>query len=496
MTSAPLVELAGISKAFAGVQALSEVSATINAGEIVCFAGENGSGKSTLVKILAGVVTADAGTIEVDGKVRPSWQPIDAVRAGIQIIYQDFSLFPNLTVAENISFNHELSRRRRLISWPEVRQTAERALDKVGVAIALDALVERLSVADKQVVAIARALVQGARLIAMDEPTTALTEREVHALFGIVRRLKADGVAVIFISHKLPEVFAICERIIVLRNGTKVADGPVGAFDVASLSQHMIGRRLEEHAGARNHEPGAELLRVEALGRVGQFDDVSFSLRAGEVLGITGLLGSGRTALANALFGLAPADQGRIIVAGEAVRITSPADAMRLGIGYVPADRLTEGLFLPQSIGRNIAVGSLERVSGTAGILSGARMRALIDEWVRRLHVLTPDAELPASSLSGGNQQRLMLARWLARAPRILVLNGPTVGVDVGSKAEIHAIIARLAADGMAVIVISDDIPELLAACDRILVMQSGRVTEQVARAVVNEDSLASRLAG
>ncbi len=207
------------------------------------------------------------------------------MRAGIQIIYQDFSLFPNLTVAENISFNHELSKRRKLVRWPEVRRTAQRALDKVGVAIPLDILVERLSVADKQVVAIARALVQGARLIAMDEPTTALTEHEVQALFGVVRQLKSDGVAAIFVSHKLPEVFAICERIIVLRNGSKVADGPAGAFDIASLSQHMIGRRLEQHASARSHELGAELLRVEALGRSGQFDDVSFSLRAGEVSG-------------------------------------------------------------------------------------------------------------------------------------------------------------------------------------------------------------------
>src|SRR5208337_3619531 len=496
MSSGPLLQLRGISKAFAGVQALHEVSVAVNRSEIVCFAGENGSGKSTLIKILAGVVTPDGGAIEVDGRVRTAWQPIDAMRAGIQIIYQDFSLFPNLTVAENISFNHELSKRRKLVRWPEVRRTAQRALDKVGVAIPLDILVERLSVADKQVVAIARALVQGARLIAMDEPTTALTQHEVHALFGIVRRLKSDGVATIFVSHKLPEVFAICERIIVLRNGSKVADGPAGAFDIASLSQHMIGRRLEQHAGARSHEFGPELLRVEALGRSGQFDNVSFSLRTGAVLGITGLLGSGRTELANALFGLAPADRGHIVVRGRHMRIASPPDAMRLGIGYVPADRLTEGLFLPQSIGRNIVVSNLERVSNVAGILYGARMRALIDEWVRRLHVLTQDPDLPASSLSGGNQQRLMLARWLARAPRILILNGPTVGVDVGSKAEIHAIIARLASDGMGVIVISDDIPELLAACDRILVMQSGRVTEQVARSAVDEDSLAARLAG
>ena len=496
MSTKPLLRLRGISKSFAGVHALTDVSLDIGAGEIVCFAGENGSGKSTLVKVLAGVVAPSAGTIEVDGRIRPHWQPFDATRAGIQVIYQDFSLFPNLTVAENISFNYELAKRRRLVAWRDVRLRAKQALEKVGVGIDLDTLVERLSVADKQLVAIARALAGGARLIAMDEPTTALTERDVQALLAVVRRLKADNVAVVFISHKLPEVFAIAERIIVLRNGRKVAEGPTAEFDVASLSQHMLGRRFEQYAAARSPERGAELLRVEGLGRAGQFEDVSFSLRAGDVLGVTGLLGSGRDALAKALFGLAPADHGRIVIGGRVERVASPVDAMRLGVGYVPADRLIEGLFLPQSISRNIAVASLDRLSGMAGVVSGARVRALVDQWVNRLRLVTPNAELPASSLSGGNQQRVVLARWLARSPRILILNGPTVGVDVGSKADIHGIIARLAAEGMGVIVISDDIPELLAVCDRILVMQSGRTTDEVARSAVTEQSLAARLAG
>jgi simple sugar transport system ATP-binding protein len=474
MSAGQLLRVRGVSKSFAGVHALHEVDFAIDAGEIVCLAGENGSGKSTLVKILAGVVTPDAGAIEVDGRARPAWAPIDAVRAGFEVIYQDFSLFPNLTVAENIAFNGQLSEGRRLVSWRAVRRTAEEGLSMVGVAAPLDALVEQLSVADKQVVAIARALVQGARLIAMDEPTTALTEREVKSLLDVVRRLKADGVAVIFISHKLAEIFAVCERIVVLRNGVKVADGPASGFDMASLSRYMLGRRLERHSSAHRRAPGAELLRLEGLGRDGQFRDVSFSLRAGEVLGVTGLLGSGRTALAKALFGLAPADEGRMFVAGRPARVASPVDAIRLGIGYVPADRLTDAL----------------------GILSRTRMRGLVDDWVGHLHVVAPDADLPAQSLSGGNQQRVMLARWLARTPRILILNGPTVGVDVGSKADIHAIIAGLAAEGMGVIVISDDIPELLAACDRILVMQSGRVIEEVARADAEENALAARLAG
>jgi len=494
MESQVEVRLEGISKSFAGVQALEGVDLTIGKGEIACLAGENGSGKSTLVKILAGVLRPDSGSIEIGGRRYPHLHPIEAVRAGVQVIYQDFSLFPNFTVAENISFNQALSSRRRLVRWREVREVARGALAKVGATIDLDARVEDLAVADKQIVAIARALLQDARLIAMDEPTTALTEREVRALLDIIRRLKRDGVSVLFISHKLREIFAVCDKIAVLRNGRKVADGPGSAFDLASLSLHMLGRRLESHAHSRVGSRGEELMRVERLGRAQQFSDVSFTLHAGEVLGITGLLGSGRTALAKALFGLAPADRGGIALGGRPVRIGSPQEAIALGLGYVPSDRLTEGLFLPQSIGHNIVVGSLDELS-SGGLLERERVRGLTEEWVRRLAVRTPDADMPVQSLSGGNQQRVVLARWLARNPRVLVLNGPTVGVDVGSKAEIHDIIARLAAGGMGIIVISDDIPEILAACDRILVMQAGRVVEEVESATVDEDRLAARLA-
>jgi len=495
MTPQTEVCLEGISKSFAGVRALDNVSLTIGKGEIVCLAGENGSGKSTLVKILAGVLRPDSGSIEIGGHPYPHLHPIEAVRAGIQVIYQDFSLFPNLTVAENIAFNEQLSSRRKFVRWRKVREVARGALAKVGVNVDLDARVEDLTVANKQVVAIARALLQDAKLIAMDEPTSALTEHEVHALLDIIRRLKRDGISVLFISHKLREIFAICEKIVVLRNGRKVADGPAREFDLASLSLHMLGRRLESHARNRGQEHGEELLRLDRLGRGQQFADVSFALHAGEVLGITGLLGSGRTELASALFGLTPADRGRILLGGQPVRIGSPREAIAHGLGYVPSDRLTEGLFLPQSIGNNIAVSSLDELSSN-GVLDKARVRGLIDEWVRQLQVRTPNANLPVQSLSGGNQQRVVLARWLARAPRVLILNGPTVGVDVGSKAEIHDIIARLANAGMGIIVISDDLPEILAACDRILVMQAGRVVEEVAGDTVDEDHLAARLAG
>jgi simple sugar transport system ATP-binding protein len=496
MTDQPLVRLAKVSKSYAGVQALADVDLEIRPGEIICLAGENGSGKSTLIKILAGAEQADAGTIEIGGRAHRSLHPIDAVRAGIQVIYQDFSLFPNLSVAENIAFNNQLSHKRRLMSWGTVRRVAKDALDRVGVRIDLDRTVETLPVADKQLVAISRALVHDARLIVMDEPTTALTEREVRSLLDIIRKLQRDGVAVLFVSHKLKEIFAVCEKIAVLRNGRKVADGPAADFDLGSLTYHMTGRRLQPLDLPPPAGPDApELLRVEGLGREPGFRDVSFHLCAGEVLGITGLLGSGRTELAKALFGLAPADRGRILVGGAEVRIHSVQDAMRNGIGYVPEDRLTEGLFLPQSIARNAAVGILDRFKGAAGALDQGGLSDQVDAWIRRLNVATPSTELPVRSLSGGNQQRVVLARWLATRPRVLILNGPTVGVDVGSKADIHAIVAELARDGLGVIIISDDLPEVLAACHRILVMREGRIVEQVGRNEASEDDLAHRLA-
>ncbi|WP_181703565.1 sugar ABC transporter ATP-binding protein [Chthonobacter albigriseus] len=496
MTDLPLVKLSGISKAFAGVHALDDVSLSVGRGEIVCLAGENGSGKSTLIKILAGAQGADSGTIEIDGQARGSLHPIEAVRAGIQVIYQDFSLFPNLSVAENIAFNDQLVHGRRLVDKRRNRRIAREALARIGVDMDLDRVVETLPVADKQLVAISRALLHDARLIVMDEPTTALTEREVRALLQVIRKLQKDGVAVLFVSHKLKEIFAVCEKIVVLRNGRKVADGPAREFDLASLTYHMTGRHVTAvELPPAPGEGSAELLRVEDLGRGSQFDGVSFSLRAGEVLGITGLLGSGRTDLAKALFGLAPADRGRIVVGGRPVAITSVKDAIGLGIGYVPEDRLTEGLFLPQAIGRNVAVGILDRFAGRSGVVDRPRLSDAVEGWVRRLKVATPSTALPVQSLSGGNQQRVVLARWLAINPRILILNGPTVGVDVGSKADIHAIIADLAREGLGVIVISDDLPEVLAACHRILVMREGRIIEEVGRDSADEDTLAHRLA-
>lgn len=492
----PVAALRGISKAFAGVQALDDVTLEIHPGEVVCLAGENGSGKSTLIKSLSGAQGMDTGTVFFHGERQVQHGPIAAVRAGIQVIYQDFSLFQNLTVAENIAFSDRLAQRKRWTNWREIRAVARAALDDIGVDIPLNATVEDLPVASRQLVAIARALVNEARLIVMDEPTTALTGREVKRLLQIIEKLKADGIAVLFVSHKLAEVFSVCERVIVLRNGRVVAEGPVGDFDPASLTRHMTGRDVDAAPVVDlDAVPGEVLLKVAGLGRTDAFSDVSFTLHRGETLGIVGLLGSGRSELAQALFGIAPAERGTIEIAGETVRVTSIAEAKAHDIAYVPEDRLTEGLFLPQSIGANITVGSFRRLATRLGLIRKAAIMDEADIWIDRLSIATPSPALPVSSLSGGNQQRVMLARWLATTPQILILNGPTVGVDVGSKADIHATIADLARDGLGLIVISDDLPEVLNCCNRILVMREGRITHQFRNGETGENELSQLLA-
>ena len=489
-----LVTFDHVTKTYSGITALDSVGFSIAAGEAVCLAGENGSGKSTLIKILAGVEQPDDGLILFAGQPQGALNPRLSAAAGIKVIFQDFSLFPNLSVAENIAFSAELGHGTRLVHRARIAETARATLARIGVDIPLTAAVETLSVAHKQLVAICRALATEARLIIMDEPTTALTEREVRVLLDIIRRLKADGVAVLFVSHKLAEVLEVCEKVIVLRNGQKVAEGPAADFDAASLTRHMTGRDVAEAPPAPLRADAPELMRVEGLNKAGAFEDVSFTLHAGEVLGVSGLLGSGRTALAKALFGLVAPERGRITLDGRSVPLGDPLAAAGAGIGYVPEDRLTEGLFLTQSILQNISVGRLD-AHGASGILDIGGLLAEARDWLKRLSVKAPDPDAPVRSLSGGNQQRVVLARWMARSPRVLVLNGPSVGVDVGSKAEIHGIIAGLSAQGLGVIVISDDLPELLATCHRILVMKAGRLIEDIPSGQVSETDLAHRLA-
>lgn len=493
--SEELLRLEHISKRFAGVKALDDVSFNINRGEVRGLVGENGSGKSTMIKIIAGVYEPDEGDIYINGNHYKRLTPIVSIREGIQVIYQDFSLFPNLTVAENIGINRVISKGGRVVNWKEVYESAKKGLARVGTDIPLDALAGELSTADRQIIAIARALLEDARLIIMDEPTTALTQREIEYLFKTIKSLKARGISILFVSHKLNEIKEIADRILIFRDGKKVLDQEAKGLDIKTMEYYMTGREIDTSSIAYSEpEETLSLLKVENLTLDPYFSGVSFELKPKEVLGITGLLGSGRTELALSLFGELPAESGKIWLEGKEVSITRIQDAIGKEIGYVPEDRIKEGLFLEQSISNNIIVTIADRIASKVGVISNKSKLKTAEEWVSKLEIKTPSVENPVSSLSGGNQQRVVLAKWLAGNPKILILNGPTVGVDVGSKAAIHELIRNLAKQGMGIILISDDIPELMQTCNRILLMRKGKVVESFRREETSEEELHQHL--
>jgi simple sugar transport system ATP-binding protein len=484
-----------IVKNFGGVQALIDVSMNFRAGSVHCLAGENGSGKSTLIKIVSGVERPDAGAIVVGGREYSAFRPPEALAAGVQVIFQDFSLLPNLTVAENIALGPELASGKRFITQRKNLEIAMEAMNRIGVQLDPFAYVADIPVAAKQLVAIARAMNQDVELLFMDEPTTALTRREVRRLFQVVEQLKERGVATVFVSHKIDEIEEIADTISVLRNGRLVDEGPMKDFDRKRIATAMTGQEVAEHRDIVPVAPDAPVvLDVVGLSRKGAFTDVSFQVMAGEVLGITGLLGSGRSQIAESLFGLLPATGGQIVIDGSPVTITNPRQAVKAGIGYVPEDRLTEGLFLDQSIARNIIAASL-RTFARFGLLKRSVMNDAIDSAVTNFRIKTPDPKNAVNSLSGGNQQRVVLAKWLAQNPKVFVLNGPTVGVDIGSKREIMDIIRDQARSGMAVIVISDDIPELVQIAHRILVVRQGQIAAEVAEHEISIERLYEELA-
>jgi len=494
--SEPIIRVEHIRKKFGGVVALDDVSLAIYPGETCCLVGENGSGKSTLIKIISGVYTSDEGDIYINNKHYKKLTPIDSIGEGIQVIYQDFSLFPNLTVAENIAINHQLAHRKKIVNWREVEKIAREGLAKINLTLPLDELVENLSTADRQLIAIAKAILADARLIIMDEPTTALTQKEVIALFKVINDLKERGISTLFVSHKLNEVREIADRTVIVRNGKKVLDQDARGIDITTMEYHMTGRKLDS-TNITFSPPGdfnSPLLTVEKLSLQHAFKDVSFVLRRNEVLGITGLLGSGRTELALALFGELPVDSGHLYIEGESVLIKSIQQAVRNRIGYVPDDRIQQGLFLDQTINDNIVISIIDRLITKIGLVRTRVKKDVSSEWIRKMAIKTPSGDLPVRTLSGGNQQRVVLAKWLATSPKILVLNGPTVGVDVGSKAEIHELIRQLSSQGIGIILISDDIPELFQTCHRILLMRSGRIAEEYAREEIDEQYLYQRL--
>lgn len=486
-----ILKVENVKKSFGGVRALRGVDLEIKKGEIHSLAGENGCGKSTLIKIISGFYKADEGSLEFNGKKFTEISPAEAIREGVQVIYQDFSLFPNLTVMENLAINLELMNKRKIISYKRYRNIAKQAIEKIGFKVDLDEKVENLSVADKQMIAICRALLYNAKLIIMDEPTTSLNKREVKALFKVIKELQKQGIAILFVSHKLDEVFEISESFTIMRNGERVKTGSTKELDDSKFAYYMTGREFKHEFYTPENVSEEPILEVRNLTLANGYEDVSFEIKQGEIVGITGLLGSGRNELVETLFGLFTPDSGQILLKGKPVKFNSVKDAINHGIGYVPPDRLTEGLFLSQSISDNIIVSKLDDVSSNTGVLQRSAIDDEVTKWISDLSVKADNEKSPVQTLSGGNQQKVILARWLATNLSVLILNGPTVGVDIGSKFDIHARIRELAEKGLAVIIISDDLPEVLTNCNRIFVMRDRKIVSTLDAKDTNEKQLA-----
>lgn len=492
LLSAPavLVDLVQISRRFGGVRALAEVNFSIHPGEVHCLAGENGCGKSTLIKILAGVLAPDAGQIVLEGVAHPRLSPTLSQQAGIQIIYQDLSLFPNLTVAENIGFHRHVKRLWGFTDRQNLRDSAAVVLSRLSLTLPLDKKVGELPIAARQLVAISRTLASEARVIVMDEPTASLTHHETDVLLARIQDLKAQGIAIVLVSHRLDDMMTIGDRITVLRDGRNV-----GAFPMKELSRSRLAELISGQAKVGPSKPrfvatSPPLLEVKGLSRLDHYSGINLVIHPGEILGIVGRLGAGRTELALSLFGMNAANTGEIKIDGRTVTLPHNRAAILHGIGYVSEDRLSLGLVMPQSIAENTIVTVLERLCGRWGLIDQSRRGKTILHWIRRLQVKTETAERPVRELSGGNQQRVVLAKWLAIQPHILILDSPTVGIDVGAKAGLYQIIDELAAEGLAIVLISDEVEEVLQQAHRILVMREGKVTAEFPASGVTENQL------
>lgn len=490
----PILSASNISKSFIGVRALNNIDITINAGEIHCLAGENGCGKSTLVKCISGVYTPDEGTIQIEGQTCGSMTPIEAMNHGIQVIYQDLSLFQHMTVAENIAISKLKFENTKIINWKTIKAIAKEQLDKIGVTMDLDETVGEISMANKQMVAICRALAQNAKILFMDEPTTALTKTEVSHLMKVMLELKKKGLAIVFISHKLDEVFEVADKITIFRNGNKIGDFNSSDLDEKSLSYYMTGREIEYPRYHRTYKDNTPILSVEHLTRKGQYEDMSLTVRPGDIIGLTGLLGSGRTELAMSLFGLNKTQAGVIKVNGKEVDINSPMVAKKYGIALLPEDRSREGLFIERKIKENISAPIIDTIC-KKGIVNRKKENEIAEKYVEELKVRTPSIETVVGTLSGGNQQKVVISKWIATSPKVFIMDTPTVGIDIGSKAEIYEQIHKFADEGMAIILISDEIQEVMANCNRVLVMAHGKCVVELSEEDLMQEGADKHLA-
>jgi rhamnose transport system ATP-binding protein len=490
----PVLEVTGVSKRFDATQALSDVSLTLYPGEVHAIVGENGAGKSTLIKIMTGILPADQGGMRLVGEAFAPRNSSDAQRQGVAAIYQEPSVFPDLSVAENIFIGHR--DRGWKVDWSSMSRDAGEILAMLDIDLDPRLPAAGLTVAGQQAGEIAKAISLDVRVLIMDEPTAALSAHEVDRLFRQVRKLRDSGVAVLFISHRLEELFQISDRISVFRDGRHISTRLAAEVTEESLVREMVGRDPAEFFSRKLHPVGDVMLRVSSLGRQGVFSDVSFEVRRGEVLGFAGLVGAGRTDVALALFGVAPANSGLVELEGEMIEIKSPADALRQGIAYLSEDRRRLGLSLAQSVAANVTLAALDRYTTRLGLLDGSKERRDAETLRQRLGIRTPSLFTPVSLLSGGNQQKTMLAKWLNVEPRILILDEPTRGIDVGAKADVHRFVDELARSGIAIILISSDLPEVIAMSDRVAVMREGTLRGIYSREDASQERIMATAVG
>jgi len=494
MTQSVPVSLQGISKSFAGVPVLKGIDFDVRAGEVHALLGENGAGKSTLIKIIAGVHAPDSGTIRLGDTTYSAVSPKEARKGGVATVYQELLLFPELTVAENVFLGNAPRGRMRMLDWGQMRRRARQLLDQLDSPdLDVDARVGSLSVANRQRVEIAKALSQDARVLIMDEPTAALADADIRRLIAVVKRLRERGVGIVYVSHKLPEVFELADRVTVLRDGALIGTRPIAEVTEQSLVAMMVGREIDHLFPRGEPRIGATILKVEGLSYGTRVRDISFELRRGEILGLAGLVGAGRTELALTLFGITPATAGTITLDGQPVTIRSPKEARNLGIAYVPEDRGLQGLVRPMTIAQNNSMASLHHVARGIFIDVGTELSRAVDS-IRKLGVRARGPDQVVGQLSGGNQQKVVLGKWLETEPRILIMDEPTRGIDVGAKSEIHALMARLAGEGMAILMISSELPEILGMSDRVLVMHGGRLTATIDRADASAETVGTAM--
>ncbi|GAB7193140.1 sugar ABC transporter ATP-binding protein [Kineococcus sp. NUM-3379] len=487
--STPLLSLHGVGKSYGAVRALRDGRLDLYAGEVHGLVGENGAGKSTLVKVLAGVHRPDTGQVVLDGAPLVLGGPADARAAGIAIIYQEPTLFPDLSVAENIFIGRQPRGRGGAVDFRAMEAQAAELFRRLDAPVDPSRPARGLSIADQQLVEIAKAISLDARVIVMDEPTAALSGHEVERLFGVTRGLTAAGAAVLFISHRFEEITALCRRVTVMRDGAWVSTDLTADLTVDEIVRRMVGRDVTTLFPKQDVTPGEVVLEVEGLTRAGWFRDVSFSVRAGEIVALAGLVGAGRSEVVQAVFGVDRADTGTVRVAGRPLRLGSPRAAMAAGLALVPEDRRQQGLVLEMSIERNTTLPRSRRLA-RLGLLTGRSERASASEWTRRLQTRFHRITDPVGTLSGGNQQKVVLAKWLSTNPEVLLIDEPTRGIDVGTKAEVHRLISSLAAGGLAVVMVSSELPEVLGMADRVLVMHEGRITADIPRAEADERSI------